>query len=193
MDGMARFLSATAVIDADAPAVAALAAELARGCANDAAVAKSCFEWVRDRIAHSVDGRHTLVTCNASEVLREGTGLCFAKSHLLSALLRANDIPAGLCYQRLTLDDDGQRFSLHGFVGAWLKGFGWYRIDARGNRADIDAQFTPPVERLAFAPARPGEYDLPGVRAEPLPEVIRALRRHATVESLCGDLPDVES
>jgi len=40
-----------------------------------------------------------VVTCSASEVLREGTGICFAKSHLLAALLRAVGIPAGLCYQ----------------------------------------------------------------------------------------------
>jgi len=35
------------------------------------------------------------VTCKASDVLIYGTGYCYAKSHLLAALLRANAIPAG--------------------------------------------------------------------------------------------------
>jgi transglutaminase-like putative cysteine protease len=32
----------------------------------------------------------------------------------------------------------------------YLKDYGWYRIDARGNKAGVDAQFTPPHEKLAF-------------------------------------------
>jgi transglutaminase-like putative cysteine protease len=58
------------------------------------------------------------VTCSASEALAAGTGYCFAKSHLLAAVLRANGIPAALCYQRLALDESAEesqrRFSLHG-------------------------------------------------------------------------------
>lgn len=33
-------------------------------------------------------------------------GICFAKSHLLAALLRCKSIPAGFCYQKLILDDE---------------------------------------------------------------------------------------
>ncbi|HZT98403.1 MAG TPA: transglutaminase family protein, partial [Ktedonobacteraceae bacterium] len=59
------------------------------------------FEFVRDTIHHSLDIQSTRVTCNASEVLNYGEGLCYAKSHLLAALLRAQSIPTGFCYQRL--------------------------------------------------------------------------------------------
>lgn len=44
------------------------------------------------------------VTWRASDVLRRGTGLCFAKAHLLAALLRAVGVPCGLCYQVLRCD-----------------------------------------------------------------------------------------
>lgn len=63
------------------------------------------IDFVRDQIRHSADYRPNPVTCKASEVLRHGTGYCYAKSHLLAALLRANGVPAGLCYQRLSVGD----------------------------------------------------------------------------------------
>ena len=87
---------------------------------TDADIAKSCFEWVRDEIKHSWDYKKNPVTCKASDVLKHGTGYCFAKSHLLAALLRANSIPAGLCYERLSIHDDGAPYSLHGFNAAYL-------------------------------------------------------------------------
>ena len=113
-------------------------------------------------------------TCAASEVLRIGSGFCYAKSHLLAALLRANGIPTALCYQRLSCNDEGTVFCLHGLNAVHLPEFGWYRIDARGNRSDVDAQFIPPLERLAFQPSVPGEVDVPGFFAEPLPVVVAA-------------------
>ena len=77
------------------------------------------------------------VTCRASDVLKYRTGYCFAKSHLLAALLRANQIPAGLCYQRLTIDhppvqgsiDTNPPHTLHGLNAVLLPEFGWYRMD----------------------------------------------------------------
>lgn len=98
------------------------------------------------------------VTCRASDVLKYRTGYCFAKSHLLAALLRANQIPAGFCYQRLTMDDPpaqeqndrNLRCTLHGLNAVFLPGIGWYRVDSRGNREGVDARFTSPQEQLAF-------------------------------------------
>jgi len=74
----------------------------------------------------------------------------------------------------------------------WLPDVGWYRIDPRGNRADINARFVPPVEQLAFSVSAPGEADLPEIWAEPLPVVVKALRAHVTTDSLSLHLPDVE-
>ena len=188
---MNAYLQASEVIDWKHPYVTSLARELASGAADSVTVARRSFEWVRDSIRHSQDYGLNPVTCSASEVLAAGTGFCYAKSHLLAALLRANDIPAGLCYQRLSLDDEGGLFCLHGLNAVLLADRGWYRIDPRGNKEGVDAQFTPPVERLAFAVQHAGEADLPEIWAEPLPVVVAALRSHDTYDALAHALPDV--
>jgi len=190
---LAPYLAVSALIDHDHPLVAAKAAALAEGCATDVDIARAAFTFVRDAIRHSVDYRQNPVTRAASEVLVHGTGYCYAKAHLLAALLRACGLPAGLCYQRLLLDADRYpgRFCLHGLAAVHLADFGWRRIDPRGNKAGVDARFAPPVEHLAFMAASPGEADLPGVHAEPLPEVVRALYRHDAWDALLADLPDL--
>jgi len=186
---LAPYLAVSEVIDHNHPLVAAKAAALAHGLTTDAAIAAATFLFVRDAIRHSIDYQVNPVTCEASQVLAHGTGYCFAKAHLLVALLRANGIPAGLCYQRLHLAAD--RFFLHGLAAVHLTGFNWYRIDPRGNKPGIDARFQPPVEYLAFTPNSPGEADLPEIYAEPLPVVVSALRRHETWDLLLADLPDL--
>ena len=188
---MHAFLRSTGLIDWQHPTVLARARVLGDGLTNPADIARSCFEWVRDEIKHSQDHGLTAVTCAASEVLQERSGYCYAKSHLLAALLRANRIPAGLCYQRLSLNEAGTAHCLHGLTAVLLPGVGWYRLDSRGNRSGIDAQFDPPVERLAFRLTLPGEADLPEVWTDPLPIVVEALRAHSTAASLGEDLPDV--
>jgi transglutaminase-like putative cysteine protease len=107
MTALEPFLRATAVIDWSQPEILALARELSRGAVLPVVIARRCFEWVRDEIPHTVDYRLDRITCSASEVLRHRTGFCYAKSHLLAALLRANGIPTGFVYQRLALDDQG--------------------------------------------------------------------------------------
>lgn len=189
---MEPYLASTEIIDWQHPAVLALARKLAAGAANPVEVARRCFEWVRDEIRHSRDYRLNPVTCTASEVLEAGTGFCYAKSHLLAALLRANGIPAGLCYQRLSRDDNGAPYCLHGLNAVHLPGIGWYRVDARGNKPGVNARFAPPLEQLAFTPADKAERDLPEIWPEPLPVVVEALRTHRTCEALYQNLPDVE-
>ncbi len=188
---MKPYLASNLYIDSQHPAIVAQAAKLAAGCADEEAIAKRCFEFVRDQIKHSWDHRMNPVTCKASEVLIHGTGYCYAKSHLLAALLRANAIPAGLCYQRLTLDDDQPPYCLHGLNAVYLPQHGWYRIDARGNKPGVNADFCPPLEKLAFLIVHPLEQDLPGIHAEPLPAVIKALTEHQTVEQVYDNLPDI--
>jgi len=120
------------------------AKQIALGLETPMAIARACFEWVRDESRHSSDYQMNPLTCRASGVLRHETGYCFAKSHLLAAVLRANQIPAGFCYQRLSIDDKGAPYSLHGFNAVYLPEAGWYRVDARGNKAGVNAQFAPP-------------------------------------------------
>lgn len=186
-----EFLAASQYIDFDHPNVAAKAAELAKDSASPLETARRCFEFVRDQIKHSWDYQLNPVTCKASDVLRHGTGYCYAKSHLLAALLRANGIPAGLCYQRLSVGDSGAPYCLHGLNAVYLPEFGWYRIDARGNKPGVAAAFTPPVEQLAFPIREPEERDLPEIWAEPLAVIVEALHRYNDVLEVAANLPDV--
>jgi transglutaminase-like putative cysteine protease len=187
---MEIYLQTSDMIDWQNPAIVELAKTLALGQSDPIAIARSCFEWVRDEIRHSYDYQMNPVTCRASDVLRYGTGYCYAKSHLLAALLRANKIPAGLCYQRLSLDDTGAPYCLHGLNAVYLPEIGWYRMDARGNRLGVDAQFTPPVEQLAFKIQFPEEAEFPIIFAEPLNIVVASLERHLLWDELLKNLPD---
>lgn len=189
---MQRYLRSTDIIDWEHPEVAALAAGLARGVSDRLELVRACFEWVRDEVRHSWDYRQNPVTCRASEVLKHRTGYCYAKSHLLAALLRANGVPTGLCYQRLSVEDSGAPYCLHGLNAVYLEGYGWYRVDPRGNKEGVDAQFTPPVERLAFKLVEPQEIDLPEIWADPLACVVEVLQRCASVEEVRRNLPDVD-
>ncbi len=169
------FLSASDIVDYHHPSIAKLASDL-RAPLPDI-TAKDCFEWVRDHIQHSIDFKREETPYVASDVLAVGTGFCTAKSHLLVALLRANGIPAGFCYQRLTFDGPNPPYCLHGFVAVWLKGHGWYRCDARGNsKPGVRCEFTPGHETLAYPIQYPGECTYPEVWAEPWPELVQAKR-----------------
>lgn len=187
---MEEYLAASTYLDWTHPQVLAKATALAAGALSRLEIAERCFTFVRDEIKHSWDYRLNPVTCRASDVLEHSTGYCYAKSHLLAALLRANRIPAGLCYQRLSVGDAGPPFCLHGLNAVYFQEFGWYRIDARGNKPGVDAQFCPPQEKLAFALNSAQECDLPGIFAHPLPEVVRALTQWTGVQEVHDNLPD---
>jgi len=164
---MSEFLESSIYIDWQTPAVLAKAMELAGDSQNDEAIAKACFEFVRDEIKHSGDYQLNPVTLKASEVLEHATGYCYSKSHLLAALLRANGISAALCYQRLASDEDTSQFCLHGLNAVHLKAFGWYRVDPRGNKEGVQAEFDPPQEKLAFEIRQDGEQGLQTHYANP--------------------------
>lgn len=189
---MEKYLNSTQLIDWKDSEVHAKAVSLAKGLESDEAIAKACFEFVRDEINHSWDHQQNPVTCKASDVLAQGTGYCYAKSHLLAALLRANGIPAGLCYQRLTISDDQPPYCLHGLNAVYLKEYGWYRVDARGNKEGVNANFTPPQEQLAFPIISEGEADFPEIWTEPLPVVVQALTQFSDFLDVANNLPDVE-
>jgi transglutaminase-like putative cysteine protease len=189
---MQPYLVSSEFIDWQHPDVAAKAAALAARCTGRLEVARQCFEFVRDHIRHSSDFQLNPVTCRASDALKHATGYCYAKSHLLAALLRANGIPAGLCYQRLSIDGAGAPFCLHGLNAAHFVEYGWVRMDARGNKPGVNACFDPPREQLAFATNAPGECNLPEIWSEPLPAVIQTLQQHQTWTDVLKNLPDVE-
>lgn len=188
---MQQYLSPSQYIDFENRELLAVARSLAQAAISEHDLVRRCFEFVRDEVRHSADYKLNPITCKASDALRHRTGYCYAKSHLLAALLRANGIPAGLCYQRLSVGESGAPYCLHGLNAVFLKEFGWFRIDARGNKPGVNAQFSPPHEALAFPIKDSQERDLPEIWPEPLAIVVDALERYRTYDEVLANLPDI--
>ena len=169
-----RFLEPSPFIQSDAPAVIAWVADRLAGC-DDVESARRVFHFVRDEVHHSWDIQGKRVTRTALDVLAYREGICYAKSHLAAALLRCVGVPAGVCYQRLTLmDDDSQGYAVHALNTVYLQTLErWIRFDARGNKPGVDAQFSLEREQLAF-PIR-AEYD----EVDYLVNLCRAAHRHS--------------
>ncbi|MCG8611183.1 MAG: transglutaminase family protein [Pseudomonadales bacterium] len=189
---MDKYLESSKYINWEHPKVTSMAQQLSEGLVGDREIALRCFEWVRDEIKHSSDFKLNPITCKASEVLKYGTGFCYAKSHLLAALLRANRIPAGLCYQRLSVFENGAPYCLHGLNAVYLNDIGWYRVDARGNKEGIDAQFAPPHEKLAYPITELNEADFKEIWHTPLPIIVETLEKYRTYSEVLDNLPDIE-
>ena len=136
---------------------------------------------MRDKIAHSWDIQNHTITVTAAQVLAAGHGICHAKVNLFAALLRFAGIPAGFCYQKLTIGETPESgFVLHGMAAVWLTEAGrWVRLDVRGNKPGVDARFSLGPEQLAF-PVRKelGEIDSPYVFPEPLPSIMCAMESY---------------
>ena len=109
-------------------------------------------------------------------------------NNLLAALLRACEIPAGICYQRLTLDDGPENgFCIHALNAVYIKSLDrWIRLDARGNKEGVDAQFDLEKERLAF-PVRKdcGEVDYRIIYANPSNKLMQVLENNTDALYMC--------
>jgi transglutaminase-like putative cysteine protease len=185
------YLVADDVVDWKNPVVQAKAQTIVAGAAGDIEKARLLFEWVRDEIPHSGDIRSDVVTRCASEVLIAGTGICFAKSHLLAAFLRSVRIPAGFCYQVVKCDPFSEGLVLHGLNGLFLPGLEkWIRLDPRGNTGDINAQFSTDREQLAF-PTDPasGAFIYETIYASPAQVIVDMLTRFDSLALMWPHLP----
>ena len=191
-DNFDAYLKEDDVIDFGNEAIVKLADLLSQNVNSETEYIKAVFDFVGDKISHSADINEDIITCSASEVLKAGHGICFAKSHLLAALLRCKGIPAGFCYQKLILDDETAPFlAYHGLNGAYLKEYSkWIRLDARGNKEGVNAQFSIDKEQLAF-PVRPEKGEEDGFIIYPDPDVmiLEKLRNNKTRTELWDDLP----
>jgi transglutaminase-like putative cysteine protease len=107
------------------------------------------------------------------------------KSNLLAALLRFMEIPTGFCYQTLTHEDG---FVIHGLNAVYLGGE-WFRLDARGNRADVDAQLSMDKEKLAFSTLEEGEVDYPYIFSKPDKRVVKVLSTSESVDEVMNTIP----
>lgn len=189
---MEKYLEETELVNFKDENVRKKAQELAKDLTTDKEIAKACFLFVRDEIRHTGDYKDSIrTTIKASEVLEHKTGWCYSKSILLAALLRANGIPAGFGYQRLSCSEYKKGvYCLHGLNYVYLKEYGWYRVDSRGNKEGVDAQFTPPKEQLAFE-VQEHEFDIDKNFTEPIPEILDALRNNKCYEEMVGNFPDM--
>ena len=166
------------------------ALSLVSSCADDIAKARTLYYFVRDEIKHSTDIGENPVTRSASDVLKNGHGICFAKSILLAALCRAVGIPAGFGYQKLILDDEKFPWLvLHGYVFVYVDSR-WIKLDARGNKEGINADFSLGEPKMAFH-IRPelGEVDENVNHFYPIDSVIACLMKNETRDDLWKNLP----
>lgn len=189
---MEKYLEADNIINYENEEITQLADTLYQKSENELEYIKTAYEFVRDNISHSADISENMLTCTATEVLEAGHGICFAKSHLLAAFLRCKSIPTGFCYQKLILDDETAPVLIyHGLNGVYIKELQkWIRLDARGNKEGVNAQFSVETEQLAF-PIRPemGEVDDFVVYPKPDVKVLERLRKYNTRTELWENLP----
>lgn len=220
-DDLGRYLEDTITIDWQTPSVMECGRRLlaeATGATPEARIER-LFRFVRDEIAHSFDlddARRAEraeravpgltpafvrrgIACRASEALALGHGLCFAKSHLLAALLRFAGHPTGFCHVRLVDDDRPGRFVIHGFVACYRPDAKrWCLLDPRGNRVassdggaiESECRFEPPFS-LAFVPdPERGESLLPFIAKRPARRIVDLLERVPDEKALRRNLPD---
>ncbi len=155
--------------------------ELFNSTQTEVEKAKIAFEFVRDEISHSWDIQSEKVTCRASDVMQYKQGICYAKSNLLAALLRSQGIPTGFCYQRLMLFDTPEKgYSIHALNAVYFKSLNkWVRLDARGNKTGVNAQFSLDEEKLAFSINKDfDEKDYPIIFVKPNHKTIAVLQEH---------------
>lgn len=163
-DRLSDYLGADAVVDHGHPLIRARADAFRAASGDPVERAEAAFLFVRDEVEHVIDAQDPRVTWRASDVLRERVGICHAKAHLLAALLRAQGIPAGFCYQELS--------ALHGLNAVYLHGK-WSRLDARGNRTGARGEFSLGEEKLAWpVDTAHGERDHPEIHPAPAPVVV---------------------
>ncbi|WIY05065.1 transglutaminase family protein [Amycolatopsis mongoliensis] len=166
-DRLSDYLAADAVVDHRHPSIRARADAFRTASDDPVERAEAAFLFVRDEIEHVIDAADPRVTWRASDVLRERVGICHAKAHLLAALLRAQGIPAGFCYQELS--------ALHGLNAVYLHGR-WSRLDARGNRTGARGEFSLGEEKLAWpVDTARGERDHPEIHPAPAAVVVNFL------------------
>ena len=150
---MKEYLIETQSIDYNDENIQKKVSHLKELSCDDIDYIERCFMFVRDEIPHSWDIGAEIVSKKASEVLINKTGICWAKSCLLAALLRANEIPSGISYQLITRadNDTSDGYIIHAFNTVYIEQLDkWIRLDARGNKENVNAQFSLDEEHLAY-------------------------------------------
>lgn len=188
---MKAFLAATEYVDYNDEAIQQKAKELFFDCMSDVEKAEIAYKFVRDNIIHSFDCGAEVITARASEVLKAGTGICHAKANLLAALLRSQGIPAGFCFEHITLaDDESLGYCVHAYNAVWLDGR-WIRLDARGSTNGTNARFSLGEPVLAYPPREQyDEYFFNGIYSRPHQESMNMLEKAESLQDIIDNIPE---
>ena len=187
---MEDYLIETPSIDYMNPLIRDKVRELMDQSEDDLDYIKRSYIFVRDEIPHSWDIKTEVVSRTASDVLKNKTGICWTKSCLLAALLRANGIPSGISYQLLTrADDDSEGYMIHALNTVYLKDFNkWIRLDARGNKENINAYFCLDEEHLAYTVrSELGEIDYHDNHADLDDRLVNILMESESIQEITAD------
>lgn len=135
-EGLQPYLEESMWIDYQHPLIQEKIHQIKQMASTKLERAELAFNFVRDEITHSFDIDSTKVTASASEAIEQREGICFAKAHLLAALLRGMGIPTGFCYQRVTRKGTVESgYALHGLNAVYFDELQkWFRVDPRGNK-----------------------------------------------------------
>ena len=185
------FLEENKYVDFSTAIVQEKAKSLFYGIDDDIERAKIAYEYVRDEIPHTFDIQLDIITAKASDVLMYNTGICHAKANLLAALLRAQHIPVGFCFQHLTLsDDDSLGYCVHCYNAIFIDNK-WIKVDARGNTNGKNAQFSLSEPQLAFLPrSNYDEYFWKGIYSKPHLDTMLMLEKANSLQDVMDNIPD---
>ena len=154
-------------------------------CETDEEKVRVAYESVRDQIDTDAIGS----PAKASRVIRDRMGCCHAKANLLAAMLRFYKIPVGFCYQRINMGN-GLGYHLHCYNAVYLNGK-WIKLDARGNKEGINAEFSLDDPKLAFEiDEELGESDIEGIFATPDPDCMNVIEKSDDIQDVIFGLPD---
>ena len=128
------YLRPTPEVDADAPAVVALAREITAGAAGDRDKAARIVAWVHDHLDKSLSTH----LATASQVLERKVGDCTEHALLVTALARAAGLPARQVSGLMYVGDDLRFFGWHAWTQIVLDGH-WVGVDASWNEPIADA------------------------------------------------------
>lgn len=149
------------------------------------------YEFVRDEIPHSFDCNARIITARASDVLLYQTGICHAKANLLAALLRSQGIPTGFCFQHITLAvDDSLGYCVHASNAVFINNK-WIKLDARGNKQGVNAQFSTDEPILAYPNRKEyDEYFFDGIFASPHKATMQMLEKAKSLQDIMDNIPE---
>ena len=108
----------------------------------------------------------------------------------LAALLRADGIPSGISYQLLTrADDASEGYMIHALNTVYIKDLNkWIRLDARGNKENINAYFSLDEENLAYKiRSEMGEIDYHDNHADLDERLVNILMQSESIQEITTD------